>query len=243
MDDECVILYKQIQDGFPAKKESISEKIRQFWPMRHDLYEVDGVPFKGKKILIPRKLRGIVLEGLHAGHQGTTSMRANARERFFWPGLDAAITNFRAQCRSCKINAPSRPVEPFIITPPPEYPFEQAVIDLCFLEGHDFLVYADRYSGLLEVAKLKRKNWNAVQEALLRWFMTFGVPTEISADKGPRSIQSPTKPSLGNGMLNRETRLHITHRATGEQKPPLSHLKEYVGKASIQSRRAQYVLF
>ena len=41
MDDEYVILCKQIQDGFPAKKESISEKIRQFWPMRDDLYEVD----------------------------------------------------------------------------------------------------------------------------------------------------------------------------------------------------------
>ena len=72
--------------------------------MRDDLYEVDVVPFKGKKMLIPRKLRGIVLEGLHAAHQRTTSMRVNA----------------------------------LIITTRPEYPFEQAVIDLCFLEGHDF---------------------------------------------------------------------------------------------------------
>ena len=46
-------------------------------------------------------------------------------------------------------------------------------------------MYADRYSSWLEVAKLKRKNCNAVQEALFRWFMTFGVPTEISADGGP----------------------------------------------------------
>ena len=30
MHDECIILCKQIQDGFPAKKESISEQIRQF---------------------------------------------------------------------------------------------------------------------------------------------------------------------------------------------------------------------
>ena len=50
--------------------------------MRDDLYEVDGVPFKGKKMLIPRKLRGIVLEGLHAAHQGTTSMRANVGKDF-----------------------------------------------------------------------------------------------------------------------------------------------------------------
>ena len=71
--------------------------------MRDALYEVDGVPFKGKKMLIPRKLRGSVLEGLHAAHQGTTSMRANVRERFFWSGLDAIITNFTAQCKSCNI--------------------------------------------------------------------------------------------------------------------------------------------
>ena len=46
--------------------------------------------------------------------------------------------------------------------------------------------------GWLEVAKLKCKNLNAVKEALLRWFMTFGVPSEISADGGPHSIQSAT---------------------------------------------------
>jgi len=45
--------------------------------MKEDLYMIDGVPFKGK-MLIPKDLRSIVLEGLHAAHQGNISLLANA---------------------------------------------------------------------------------------------------------------------------------------------------------------------
>ena len=81
-------------------------------------------------MLIPSKLRIIVLEGLHAAHQGINGMLANARERFFWPGLDASVRLLRSQCRQCNENAPSQPAEQAIPSPQPEYPFQQAVTDL-----------------------------------------------------------------------------------------------------------------
>ena len=111
-------------------------------------------------------------------------MQANARERLFWPGLDAAIRQVRSKCRQCNENAPSQPSEEMVLSPPPDYPFQQVVTDFAEIEGHDFLVYADRYSGWLEVAKLNSKAWKAVHHALLTWF-DFGVPEEISSDGGP----------------------------------------------------------
>ena len=72
-----------------------------------------------------------------------------------------------------------------IITPPPEYPFEQAVADLFTLEGHTFLAYADRFSGWLEVERLKSNTFRNVHQTLLRWFRTFGVPEELATDGGP----------------------------------------------------------
>ena len=98
-----------------------------------------------------------VLDGLHAANQGATGMLANARDRFFWPGLDAAIHQLRLQCRQCNETAPSQRTEPLIITPPPEYPFQQAVSDFCDIEGHTFLIYADRFSGWVEVERLATK--------------------------------------------------------------------------------------
>ena len=112
-------------------------------------------------------------------------MQALARERLFWPGLDAAIRQVRAQCTQCNENAPSQHREPLILTPDPEVPFQQTVADLCDLEGNLILVYADRYSGWVEGAKLSKGTFQVVRRYLLNWFTTFGVPEEIGTDGGP----------------------------------------------------------
>ena len=62
-----------------------------------------------------------------------------------------------------------------IITPPPEYPFQQSrPIDI-----------PDRYSGWLEVAKLGNKTWKAVFGGFIHWFTEFRAPEELSSDGGP----------------------------------------------------------
>ena len=185
VDEECVALVRLIVDGFPEEKGSLPQTLQSYWGMRDELYVVENVPFKGKKMLVPSTLRPQVLEGLHAANQGVTGMLANARDRFFWPGLDAAVRNMRLQCRQCNEQAPSQSVEPQINTPPPDVPFQQVVADLFSLEGHTFLAYADRYSGWLEVDRLSTNSYRNVRKSLLRWFSTFGVPEELATDGGP----------------------------------------------------------
>ena len=185
MDDECVALVNLISDGFPATRDDLPENLRRFWSMRDDLYVIDNVPFKSKKMLIPRNLRRPVLEGLHIGHQGVSSMLANARSRLFWPGLDAEVKQLRENCRQCHEQAPSQSDEPPITPAPPETPFEQTVADLFHLEGHTFIAYADRFSGWLEVDKLRSGTFRDVRWSLLRWFRTYGVPEELATDGGP----------------------------------------------------------
>ena len=136
-------------------------------------------------MLIPSVLRPFVLDGLHAANQGVTGMLSNARDRFFWPGLDAAVRLLRQQCRQCNEQAPSQPAESTIPSPQPRVPFEHAVTDLFHLEGHDFLVYADRFSGWVEVERLSNSTFRQVRQVLLRWFTTYGVPEEIASDGGP----------------------------------------------------------
>ena len=184
-DQECSSLIRQIQEGFPDSRNQLPHHLRTYWPMRDELYVIGNVPFKDHKMLIPSALRKDVLIGLHAAHQGVNGMLANARERFFWPGLDAAIRLTRSQCKQCNEQAPSQPAEPQMVSPPPEMPFEQVVMDLCHLAGHDYLVYADRYSGWIEAEKLSSTAFPHVRRALLGWFMSYGVPTEISSDGGP----------------------------------------------------------
>ena len=185
VDEECIALARLIIDGFPSDKSHLPTNLQLYHGMKDELYLVDNVPFKGSKMLIPKYLRSQVLDGLHAGNQGVTGMLANARSHFFWPGLDAAIRQLRAQCKQCNEQAPSQQSEPMIMTPPPEYPFEKAVADLLDLEGHTFVAYADRFSGWLEVERLPSSAFKHLQKVLLRYFSVYGVPTEISDDGGP----------------------------------------------------------
>ena len=112
-------------------------------------------------------------------------MSANARERLFWPRLDADINQTRMQCRDCNVNAPSQPAEPQIVTPDPELPFEQVCTDFCKIGSFCYLIYADRFSNWVEVAKMKDQRFQTMKKSMLRWFSTFGVPDEMSSDGGP----------------------------------------------------------
>lgn len=118
LDDEVAELRTVMEQGFPTTRNELPERLRSYYQMRDDLYLVDNVVFRGKKMLIPKKLRQRFLEGLHAAHQGVNGMKANARERFFWLGLDSDIKQKRDQCRTCNENAPSQKDEPMILTPP-----------------------------------------------------------------------------------------------------------------------------
>lgn len=185
IDQECIDLVNQIRNGFPHTREELAPELRLYWSMKDDLYVVENVPFKEHKMLIPKRLRKIVLEGLHSAHQGINGMLANARSRFFWPGLDAAIRLTRAHCRQCNQQAPSQPKEQPAPSPSPEVPFSQVAMDLCHFSGHQYLIYVDRYSGWVEVAHLHNGTIRSIRGALLVWFSTFGVPEEIATDGGP----------------------------------------------------------
>ncbi len=184
LDEECAALCQLIIDGFPSRKSALPHELQLYWGMKDELYIIENVPFKGHKMLVPKCLRPQVLEGLHAANQGVTGMLSNARDHFFWPGLDAAVRQIRLQCRQCNENAPSQHSEPPVITPPPDVPFQQTAADLFDLEGHSFLAFADRLSGWLEVERLTSTSFAKVRPALLRWFSTFGVPEEIATDGG-----------------------------------------------------------
>ena len=185
LDNECRRLKELVENGFPEDRNRLPADMRYYWPMREELYTIENVCFKGKKMLIPFSLRSRILEGLHAGHQGVSSMSANARERLFWPRLDADINQTRMQCRDCNVNAPSQPAEPQIVTPDPELPFEQVCTDFCKIGSFCYLIYADRFSNWVEVAKMKDQRFQTMKKSMLRWFSTFGVPDEMSSDGGP----------------------------------------------------------
>ena len=142
-DKECIPLTHLVCEGFPKDITSLDVKLRQCWKLKNELCNTDGVTMYDGRIIVPPSLRKEVLECLHSAHQGTVGMKARARSSVYWPCKSNAITNRRAQCKTCNTIAPSQPHEPLQLSPEPAYPFELTVADYFMLKGVTYLVHAD----------------------------------------------------------------------------------------------------
>ena len=73
-----------------------------------------------------------------------------------------------------------------MVTPTPEYPFQKVVADLFHIGRHQYLAYACRLTGWLEIACLKFSDTTTdIIEVFGEIFHGFGVPEEVSLDGGP----------------------------------------------------------
>ena len=227
-DQTSLELADLISRGFPESRNETPESLRVFWPMRHELHQVEGVPFQEHKMFIPKSLRSEVLDCLHSAHQGEVGMKNSARYRFFWPGMDAAITQKRAQCRTCQRIAPSQPGEPALDSPCPEFPFEMVAIDFFELAGSHYMVCVDRYSGWINLSQHKQDSFESVTAELNRFFRQWGVPQVIESDGGP--------PFNGNEFKMFLRKWGIQHRLSSAYYPQSN------GRAEVAVKTAKRLL-
>ena len=101
--------------------------------------------------------------------------------------MDASIRHFHSTCVSCSFIAPSQPREPLILTPSPEWPFQQVVMDLFHVDQYTYLACADRLTGWLILYHFSP---TASSETLIKicreLFQAYGVFEELSTDGGPQ---------------------------------------------------------
>ena len=186
---------------------AISEEFKGTYPLsseymryKNSLYTQDGAVIYQDRVVVPKKLRKVVLDTLHAAHQGTSSMQLRAQSIVFWPGMSRDIAQKRATCDDCNRNAPSQPSVPSEPAIPPSVPFQQIVADFFDFGGHHYLVAADRLSAFSEVfytpTGTSRAGARGLIICLRKWFQTFGVPEQLSSDGGPEFTADTTQEFL-----------------------------------------------
>ena len=194
-DGEYRMLHARVSAGdWGTRKAEEPGCLRPFYQQRHNLSCHDDLVMYAHddgylRIVVPTRLRRQVLDNLHGGHQGRDSMMRRARQAVYWPGLDEDVAKTRTNCTTCETHAPSSPSEPLIVTPPPDYPFQQVVADLFQLDGSNYLAYADRLTGWLEVKHLGQGTTSHHLITYLRdLFTRHGVPEDLSCDGGTNLV-------------------------------------------------------
>ena len=195
-DSQYQLLVSKVQNSSFAESFTLeNEAIKEFYNVRDRLCIVDdllmyGYDQKCLRIVIPQKLRRQIILNLHAANQGATSLLSRARQSVYWPGMDRDITVHIDQWHECHKMAPSQQKEPLINAPIPEYPFQNVVADLFQINECNYLAYADRLTGFIELAHFPSSTAssniiNTLRECFHRW----GVAEEISLDGG-KNLQS-----------------------------------------------------
>ncbi len=69
-DNNLQIVLKYIQSGWPDYVDNIPVAVQQFFPLKNELSEQNGILTRGSRMLIPEVLRADILNRIHYGHQG-----------------------------------------------------------------------------------------------------------------------------------------------------------------------------
>lgn len=119
-------------------------------------------------------------------HLGTVKTKAEARSRFWFPGIDAAIETMISSCDVCIQMRPSPPRAPPSPWEYPPYAFYRLHIDfLGPINGRSYLVVVDAHTKWVEVYDMcSSTTSSAVIERLYDFIARFGLPNTITSDNG-----------------------------------------------------------
>ena len=162
---EYVLLRETVEAGFPQDKSQWCQTLRQFSKVYKELSTLGQVVMLNNRIVLPKQLRAVVLQHLHACHSGTSARLQRALTDVYWPNYASDVVQYRANCASCNIHAPSNPYstpEPDL----PQYPFQVVCTD--------FFTHHDKYSNWLSIIKLQKDDSRHVIKALRGYFSMFG---------------------------------------------------------------------
>ena len=148
------------------------------------------------QVVLPQSLIPGALTSLHAGptggHFASDKLLAQARLRFWWPGMSADIERFCKSCRRCgERNRPVPAPRASLGQLQTSAPMEVVGLDILSglpvtSQGHrHLLVIVDHFSRFVECIPLKTQEATEVAQAFVREFVSrYGVPRTIHSDLG-----------------------------------------------------------
>lgn len=177
-----IVLY--LESGWAAK--CSDEEVRPYWIRRAELYLDMGCVMWGYRLVVPTKLRELILKELHLGHLGIVKMKAVARSYVWWPGIDTDIERVCKECTTCIEESTAPPKAPVMPWPYLTEPWSRLHVDfLGPFHNKTFFVIIDSSTKWIEAFPMARTTASAVIKVLRETFARFGLPREVVSDNGP----------------------------------------------------------
>lgn len=232
-DQDLKLLALLVEEGWPEKKSRIPQRIAKYWQFRHEITCVDGILFKGQKVIIPGTLRADMLRIVHETHMGIVKCKQRARQFMYWPGMISQIQETVEKCTVCaQCDTKANRKETLITSKIPNRPSAKLGADLFEFKGQHFLLTVDYYSKWPEVEKLDNLTSSNVIAYLKKQFSRFGFIDELVTDNGPQFSSTEFKKFADEyGFVHTTTSPHYA-QANGQVERYVQTVKNLIRKSN-----------
>ena len=179
-------LTKTFHEGWPQSKKDCPEQLLNFWSVRQEISEEDGLLYKNQRLIIPHSERLETLKVLHLGHYAIDKMQLRALETVYWPRINKDILKQYQSCKTCIKYSKSQRNEPLQSHPTPEVPWHMVATDLFEIKNSKYLLVVDYYSRFPVLCKLGSTTSRVLVQEMKAVFAKLGVPNVIVSDGGPQ---------------------------------------------------------
>ncbi|XP_064463889.1 uncharacterized protein K02A2.6-like [Ornithodoros turicata] len=198
-----VITY--IRTSWPVKR-SVSTEEEPFYQVREELSVVDGLVYRGERLVVPKQLSRRIISQAHQAHQGMVRTKQRIRQVYWWTSMDREVEEYVKSCAVCQAADKSARVSPAPLQPVPlpEGPWQKLAIDIvgpfqCAPQGCRFAIsLMDYFSRWPEVAFVGTVTAQVVIGFLQRVFCREGLPNELVSDHGPQFTSAVFEEFLKN---------------------------------------------
>ena len=182
-DVKLVKLAMVVQNGWPESCKSLDADLKSYWPHRHAIRIIDGVIVLSNRIIIPAKLRNIILREMYDAHLGIVKTKLHAHQLVFWPGINADIEQLCKQCETCRQSQQDPPFSPSTsVSVEAHYPGEVYGADVADIQGKHHLVVIDYYSTCIFEHPLPSLTSANIILAFKTIFADTGIPSKLITD-------------------------------------------------------------
>ena len=192
-----------IRSGWNPKVCKAQADIKPYFERKDELSVEYECVLWGTRVVIPKKLRGDVLNLLHVSHSGIVTTKAIARSYVWWPGINEDIEQVTTECQACQLSQKNPPkAKPHPWTPSTT-PWERIHVDFCGpVDKRMWLVVVDSYSKWNEVIDMRTcTTTESTIKELRKLFARFGLPVTVVSDNGPQLVSEEMKTFFENNGI------------------------------------------
>ena len=189
-DDALSMLKLYVMHGWPSSEQNCAEVAQPYFTFREEISFIDGLLFKGQRLIVPNAIRFKTLKVLHRSHMGVTKTLARARSAFYWPGMSVAIKDICLKCETCLKYSNKQMKESLGLVPSCTEAWDAVATDVFEFQGNSYLIVACRFSGFIVVRRVKDHTARETISGFASIFAEHGIPRTIHCDRGANFMSS-----------------------------------------------------